>query len=93
MSKREKRARLKKLQPLLLSKIQERFPLVEFQQIEERPDGVFALLLYAPYDDGVGIVDQVMEEISRLADEGVFLRVLPLDYRLDDRTPAKHRAA
>lgn len=92
MTKRERRAKVKRLHHELVSKIQKQFPLVEFQQLEERPDGVFALLLYAPYDDTFGIIDQVLEDIHSLADEGIYLRVLPLDRRLPGKS-VKHRAA
>lgn len=93
MTKRERRTKVKKLQPLLVSKIQQNFPLVELQRFEERPDGVFALLLYAPYEDTFGIVDQVLEDIHALADEGIYLRVLPLDRRLGNRSTSKRQAA
>lgn len=77
--------KLRKIQDALLSKIKEAFPLVELMKAVERRDGTVAMYLYAPYEDKMGILDQVGSEVADLVDEGVFIRILPLSTRLTNR--------
>jgi hypothetical protein len=76
---------MKKLQWELLGKIQKRFPLVELMQLQELDNSGFVLHLYAPYEDKMGIIHQVGEDMADLVDEGIFLRVFPHSKRITDR--------
>lgn len=86
MTRRQRLSRMKKLQGELLAKIQKKFPLVEFMQLQELDNCGFALHLYAPYEDKMGIIHEVGEDMADLVDEGIFLRVFPLSRRITDRT-------
>lgn len=85
MTQSEQQAKFRMIQEELLSMIQEKFPLVELMELEERSGSSFALHLYAPYEDKIEIWDQVASRVADLVDQGIYVRILPHGYRFSDR--------
>lgn len=79
MTKRQQRTRFRQVRTELLTKIQARFPLVEYIDDYERPPGTFIIRLHTPDDNGIEILDMVSERIVDLCvDEDLDILVLPL---------------
>lgn len=77
MTKHQKRTLIQSAQKELVNTLRKRFPRIEFIGVEERPDGIFALHLYAPYRNIFTWLDTIGERLEELADKGLFILVLP----------------
>ena len=92
MTKRQKRSQIQSVQRELVSKLQKRFRRTELLEVEERPDGIFALHLYAPYSNMFALLDTIGDRLEELADKGLYVLVLP-HARRPATTSARRAAA
>jgi len=80
---RQRQARIREIQAELLARMQAKFPLIEFLEIEERSTGTVVLHVYSPYpDDLMEVLETTSERLADLVDEGLCVMVLPHSEKL-----------